>query len=65
MNALNSRLYKLEDRLGLGSETFGQLHLRALREAERERLAELGGMAETEDEPPIEAWKEMLLIRRR
>jgi len=39
MNALTSRLYKLEDRLGLGGETLGQLHLRALREHARSRIA--------------------------
>ena len=68
MNALNSRLYKLEDRFGIGKETFGQLHLRALREAEQQRLAEAGEAAEgepPEDEPPLEAWREILLIRRR
>ena len=65
MNALTSRLYKLEDRLGLGNETLGQLHLRALREDARSRMAEKEGPEPLEDEPPVEAWRLILLSPRR
>jgi len=64
MSALGGRLRKLEDRFGIGNETLGQLHIRALREAERQRLAEAGELVEMEppdSEQPVETWRQILL----
>ena len=64
MSALGWRLRKLEDRFGIGNETFAQLHLRALREiARREMVKEKApiGIRPPEDEPPEEAWRLILL----
>ena len=64
MSALGGRLRKLEDRFGIGNETFAQLHLRALREAEHQRLEEAGKLVEMEppdSKQPLEAWREILL----
>ena len=68
MSALGGRLRKLENSFGIGHETFAQLHLRALREAEHKRLAEAGELVEVEppdSEEPVEAWREILLGSRR
>jgi hypothetical protein len=68
MSALGGRLRKLEDRFGFGKETFAQLHLRAVREAEHRGLVETGELAEValpDSEAPLEACREMLLGPRR
>ena len=67
MSALGGRLRKLEDRFGIGNESIGQMHLRALRQAEQQRRAEAGELAaaEPDSEQPLEAWREMLLGPRR
>ena len=68
MSALGGRLRKLEDRFGIGNETFAQLHLRAVREAEHRRLAEAGELPELalpDSDEPVEAWREILLGPRR
>ena len=68
MSALGWRLRKLEDRFGIGNETFAQLHLRALREIARSEMAEKEAPSDLkppEDEPPEEAWRLILLNPRR
>ena len=68
MSALGGRLRKLENSFGIGNETFAQLHLRAVREAEHQRLVEAGELLEVappESEEPLEAWREILLGSRR
>ena len=68
MSALGWRLRKLEDRFGIGNESFAQLHLRALRETARRDGAEEDAPIELrppEDEPPVEAWRLILLNPRR
>jgi hypothetical protein len=68
MSALGWRLRKLEDRFGIGNESFAQLHLRALRETARRDGAEEDAPIELrppEDEPPEEAWRLILLNPRR
>ncbi len=50
MNVLGGRVRKLEDRFEIGNETIGQMHIRALQEAEHQRLAKAGELAEVD--PP-------------
>jgi hypothetical protein len=68
MSGLNGRLRKLDDRLGLASETIAQLHLRALREDERRKAEEAGASSELkppESGQPVERWRQILLSRSR
>lgn len=68
MSALNGRLRKLDDRFGLGGDSWSQLHLRALREDARRRAEEAGASSEPrppESEQPVEAWRRILLNRDR
>ncbi len=68
MSTFGSRLRKLDDRFGLASETIAQLHLRALREIARRDMAEEEAPSDlktSEDGPPEEAWRQILLIPKR
>jgi len=68
MNVLGGRIRKLEDRYGLGNETFAQMHLRALREMARRETPDEKAPIEIrppEDESPEEAWRQVLLRPRR
>jgi len=68
MSGLSGWLRKLDDRFGLGDESWSQLHLRALRKDERRRAEKAGASSkpsQSESGQPVEAWRQLLLNRDR